>query len=270
MLLHITALSKDFKEGGTRIFPLEYAHQCLVGYSTKTVTKAGYQEMVGASFNSVGAEALDIQDITLVGDPADGGSWIKWWDPAAKTYSPKAVYVSNFTDPEDDEKELAYGGWADDDWYEISKTFAPGEGFWFSPSMNSVGITTAGAVEKTANQYVGRTVAVAGRQIMVINAFPTTLDIQNVVLDGDPADGGSWIKWWNSATKKYSPKAVYVSNFTDPEDAEKELAYGGWADDDWYEISKTFAVGDGFWSSPSQDNVTICFPNPFYVAPVAP
>ena len=112
----------------------------FVGYSTKTVSTANYQEMVGASFNSVGAEALDIQDIKLVNDNEDGGSWIKWWNPATKTYSPKAVYVSNFTDPEDDEKELAYGGWSDDDWYEISKTFAVGDGFWFSPNKNNVTI----------------------------------------------------------------------------------------------------------------------------------
>ena len=270
MLLHITALSKDFKEGGTRIFPLEYAHQCLVGYSTKTVTTANYQEMVGASFNSVGAEALDIQDITLVNDGANGGSWIKWWDPATKTYSPKAWYVSNFTDPEDEDEELEYGGWADDDWYEISKTFAPGEGFWFSPARNNVGVTTAGSVEKTSNQYVGRTVTTANQQIMVLNAFPTTLNIQSIVLDGDGANGGSWIKWWDAANKTYSDKAWYVSNFTDPEDEDEELEYGGWADDDWYEISKTFAVGEGFWFSPARNNVTICFPNPFYVAPVAP
>ena len=222
--------------------------------------------MVGAQFNSVGAEALNIQDITLVGDGANGGSWIKWWDSEGKKYSAQAVYVAKFTDPEDDEKELDYGGWADEDWYEISKTFAPGEGFWFSPSRNSVGITTAGAVEKSGNQYVGRTVEVANQQIMVINAFPTALNIQSIVLDGDGANGGSWIKWWNPEGKKYSAQAVYVAKFTDPEDDEKELDYGGWADEDWYEISKSFDVGDGFWFSPSRNNVTICFPNPFYSA----
>ena len=124
--------------------------------------------MVGASFNSVGSEALDIQDITLVGDTADGGCWIKWWDPATKTYSDKVVYANPLCDPVTDD-DLDYGGWGDEvNWYPITKTFAPGEGFWFSPAQNSAGITTAGSVEKTANQYVGRAVAVAGRQIMVI------------------------------------------------------------------------------------------------------
>ena len=241
-----------------------------MGYSTKTVTTANYQEMVGASFNSVGAEALDIQDITLVGDPADGGSWIKWWNPATKTYSDKVVYANPLCDPVTDD-DLDYGGWGDEvNWYPTTKTFAPGEGFWFSPAQNSVGITTAGSVEKTENQYVGRTVTTANQQIMVINAFPTSLNIQTVVLDGDPADGGSWIKWWDSASKTYSDKVVYANPLCDPV-TDDDLDYGGWGDEvNWYPTDKTFAVGDGFWFSPAQNNVTICFPNPFYVAPVEP
>ena len=233
-----------------------------MGYNTKTVTTRGYQEMVGASFNSVGAEALDIQDITLVGDAEDGSSWIKWWDPATRTYSAKAYYVANFIDPETDD-DLDYGGWGDNDWAPLEKTFAPGEGFWFSPNRANVGITTAGSVEQTANKYVGRKVDVRGQQIMVINAFPTVLDIQNVVLEGDAEDGSSWIKWWDSATRTYSAKAYYVSNFIDPE-TDEDLDYGGWGDNDWAPLTKSFAVGDGFWFSPNRANVIICFPNPFY------
>ena len=241
-----------------------------MGYSTKTVTTAGYQEMVGASFNSVGAEALDIQDITLVGDNANGTAWIKWWDPATKTYSPKAVYANPLCDPVTDD-DLDYGGWGDEgDWYPIEKTFAPGEGFWFSPAKNGVGITTAGSVEKSANQYVGRTVDVAGRQIMVLNAFPTALDLQSIVLDNDNANGTAWIKWWDSTTKKYSDKVVYANPLCDPV-TDDDLDYGGWGDEgDWYPVEKSFAVGEGFWFSPAKNNVTICFPNPIYVAPVAP
>ena len=237
-----------------------------MGYTTKTVTTAGYQEMVGASFNSVGAEALDIQDITLVNDNEMGGSWIKWWDPATKTYSEKAVYTSILVDPETDE-DLDYGGWGDQlNWYPITKTFAPGEGFWFSPNKAAVGITTAGSVEQTSNQYVGRPVSKAGQQIMVINAFPIALDLQNIVLDNDNAMGGSSIKWWDSATKKYSDKVVYTSILVDPE-TDEDLDYGGWGDQlNWYPTTKTFAAGDGFWFSPNKDNVTICFPNPFYKA----
>ena len=241
-----------------------------MGYNTKTVTTKGYQEMVGASFNSVGAEALNIQDITLVGDGANGGSWIKWWDPATRTYSAPVVYANPLCDPLTDD-DLDYGGWGDQvDWYPIEKTFAPGEGFWFSPARDNVGITTAGSVEKTANQYVGRNVTTKGQQIMVLNAFPTTLNIQNIVLEGDGANGGSWIKWWDSTTRTYSAPVVYANPLCDPI-TDDDLDYGGWGDQvDWYPIEKSFAVGEGFWFSPARDNVTICFPNPFYVAPVAP
>ena len=244
-----------------------------MGYNTKTVSTANYQEMVGASFNSVGGEALDIQDIKLVNDNEDGGSWIKWWNPVTKTYSDRAVYVDTLCDPSDPtgDTDLDYGGWGDAiDWFPVEKTFAPGEGFWFSPNKASVGITTAGAVEKTANQYVGRTVTTANQQIMVINAFPTTLDIQSIVLDNDNEMGGSWIKWWNSATKQYSAKAVYVDTLCDPSDpsGDTDLDYGGWGDAvDWFPIEKEFSVGEGFWFSPNKNNVTVCFPNPFYVAP---
>ena len=245
-----------------------------MGYNTKTVTTAGYQEMVGASFNSVGAEALDIQDITLVGDLANGGSWIKWWDPATRTYSAKAVYVSTLCDPTDPtgDTDLDYGGWGDEDWFPVVKTFAPGEGFWFGANKDSVGITTAGAVEKSVNQYVGRDVAKKNYQVMVINAFPTSLDIQNIILEGDLANGGSWIKWWDPATRTYSAKAVYVDTLCDPSDpsGDTDLDYGGWGDEDWFPVTKTFDTGDGFWFGANRDNVTICFPNPFYVAPVEP
>ena len=242
-----------------------------MGYSTKTVSTANYQEMVGATFNSVGAEALDIQDIKLVNDTEDGTAWIKWWNPATKTYSERAVYVDTLCDPSDPtgDTDLDYGGWGDNDWFPVEKTFAPGEGFWFSPAKGNVGITTAGAVEKTANQYVGRTVTTANQQIMVINAFPTTLDIQSIVLDNDTEDGTAWIKWWDSASKTYSDRAVYVDTLCDPSDptGDTDLDYGGWGDNDWFPVDKEFAVGDGFWFSPAKNNVTICFPNPFYVAP---
>ena len=239
----------------------------IVGYSTKTVTTKNYQEMVGASFNSVGAEALNIQDITLVGDTADGGCWIKWWNPSTRSYSDKAVYANPLCDPLTDE-DLDYGGWGDElNWYPVEKTFAPGEGFWFSPAQNGVGITTAGAVEKSVNPYVGRTVTTKNQQIMVINSFPTTLDIQDIVLDEDTEDGTAWIKWWNSSTRTYSDKAVYANPLCDPE-TDDDLDYGGWGDElNWYPVEKTFGVGDGFWFSPAQNGVTICFPNPFYVAP---
>ena len=111
-----------------------------MGYNTKTVSTKGYQEMVGASFNSVGAEALNIQDITLVGDLENGTSWIKWWDPATRTYSDKAVYANPLCDPVTDD-DLDYGGWGDQvDWYPIEKTFAVGDGFWFSPNKADVTI----------------------------------------------------------------------------------------------------------------------------------
>jgi hypothetical protein len=103
---------------------------------------------------------------------------------------------------------------------------------------------------------------------MVLNPFPMTLHIQDIIVDGDDGDAGlTWIKWWDPATAKYSDKAYWVSGLLDHKD-DSELGYAGWGDFDyWYPIEKTFDVGGGFWFCPFKDNVTICMPNPFYVKP---
>lgn len=48
----------------------------------------------------------------------------------------------------------------------------------------------------------------------------------------------------------YSAKAVYVDTLCDPSDpsGDTDLDYGGWGDNDWFPVEKTFAVGDGFLS----------------------
>ena len=54
-----------------------------MGYAT--VDTASLKMNIGAAnFQSVGAEALDLQDIKLDGDDANGGSWIQWFDPASE------------------------------------------------------------------------------------------------------------------------------------------------------------------------------------------
>ena len=66
----------------------------------------------------------------------------------------------------------------------------------------------------------------------------------------DNATGTSWIKWWDHFSVTYSAKAVYVDTLCDPSDpsGDTDLDYGGWGDNDWFPVEKTFAVGDGFLS----------------------
>ena len=77
-----------------------------------TITKADSQQMVGANFVSVGQDAIDLQDIKLVGDDgSEGGSYIKWWDPATATYSTEVQYLNPLYNPDD--TPMDHGGWGD-------------------------------------------------------------------------------------------------------------------------------------------------------------
>ena len=217
--------------------------------------------MFGATFLTVGDEALDIQSITLTGDGANGGSWIKWWDAENSTYSAKAVYAYPLCDPATD-NDLDYGGWGDAlDWYPVQKTFAPGQGFWFQAARANVTLDLAGEVLAVDTATVSRNTS-QNRQDMFINPYPTTLDIQSITLDGDGANGGSWIKWWDPENSTYSAKAVYAYPLCDPV-TDNDLDYGGWGDAlDWYPVEKTFVPGQGFWFQAARANVKIVFPNP--------
>lgn len=220
--------------------------------------------MVGANFVSVGDEAIDIQDITVTGDPADESAWIKWWDPVAKVYGAKAYYVSELCDENGDALIPTRAGWGDSDWIPVEKTFAPSEGFWWGTGDDDLGLTLAGEVVQPKTEYVGRTIAKAGQQQMVINAFPMSLDIQDMTVDGDPADESAWIKWWDPVAKVYGAKAYYVSELCDENGDALVPTQAGWGDSDWIPVEKNFATGEGFWWGAGDDNITLCIPNPFY------
>ena len=231
-----------------------------MGYTNDDTAK-NKQDMFGATFLNVGEEGLDIQSITLIGDGANGGSWIKWWDSETSTYSAKAVYADPLCNPIDDE-DLDYGGWGDQvDWYPIEKTFAPGQGFWFQAARDNVKLVLAGELLSVATETIARNTT-KNKQDMFVNPFPVPLNLQSITLDGDGANGVSWIKWWDPDTATYSAKAVYCDPLCNPVDDE-DLDYGGWGDQvDWYPIEKTFAPGQGFWFQAARDNVKILFPNP--------
>ena len=244
---------------------MDWRHSYAVGYATVTVDKAGQQKMVGANFVSVGAEAIDIQDIKLVNDNEQGGSWIKWWDPSTKKYGDMVVYVDELYDADGNAIVPKTSGWGDpESWCPVEKTFAPGEGFWWGVGKNGCGLVLSGEVIQPSTEYVGRTIVTANQQQMVINPFPTVLDIQDITVDGDPADESAWIKWWNPIAKVYGDRAVYVSELCDENGDALVPTRAGWGDADWIPVEKTFVVGEGFWWGVGKNNCTLCMPNPFY------
>jgi len=220
--------------------------------------------MVGGQFVSIGEEAINIQDITVTGNPADTSAWIKWWDPATKVYSAKALYVSELYDDQGEAIVPKTAGWGDDDWVPVEKTFVPGEGFWWGVGKANCGLTVSGEVIQPASEYVGRKITKANQQQMVINPFPMALDIQSIKVDGSPADTSAWIKWWDPATKVYSAKALFVSELYDDQGEAIVPKTAGWGDDDWVPVEKTFAAGDGFWWGVGKADCTLQMPNPFY------
>ena len=250
----------------------------IVGYQTKTIETANQQEMVGATFVSVGGTALDIQDIVLVNDNEMGGSWIKWWDAENAVYSDQVGFWDDIWDAgddydsEDDDTDLEVKGWGDLYGYKVDHTFAPGEGFWFCPNKDDVGMTLAGEVVKSEAEWIGLTVEVANQQIMVINPFPAELDIQAIELEDDNEMGGSWVKWWDAENTVYSDQVGFWDDIWDAgddydsEDDDTDLEVKGWGDLYGYKVDHKFAPGDGFWFCPNKDGVTIKFKNPFYTA----
>ena len=240
-----------------------YRPSNIVGYLTSTIDTMGQQKMVGGAFVSVGGEALDIQSIGVTGEPDDEGAWIKWWDPVKKTYDVKAVYVSELY-REDEPIVPKTAGWGDGDWNIIEKTFNPGEGFFWGVNKDGCGLTISGEVYIPSTKTIGSKIETMGQQKMVINPFPMDLDIQSLTVDGNPADEGAWIKWWDPVKKTYDIKAVYVSELY-KNDQPIVPKTAGWGDGDWNIIEKTFVPGEGFWWGVNKDNCTLVFRNPFYV-----
>ena len=101
------------------------------------------------------------------------------------------------------------------------------------------------------------------QQIIIGNGFQAVgggpISLQDILVEGVPADGGTVIWWWNKDTSRYT-KAHWVELDFDPDNL-------GWGDpQNWLPITKSFAAGEGFWIQ-APAGATVNFANPFYVAP---
>ena len=100
----------------------------MVGYQTVSL-EPGVQGIKGATFVTVGKDALDIQDIKMNKALADSEAQIWWWD--GSKYEAKAFWYTDLYKDETGATTYGYAGWGDEVyWMPVEKSFANGEGFW--------------------------------------------------------------------------------------------------------------------------------------------
>jgi hypothetical protein len=200
----------------------------IVGYTTKALT-ANKKAITGAQFVEVGGgTSLSLNSIQLVNVPADGTAGILWWNGSGYD---GAMWVEIGYDPDNI-------GWGDENWDEVTHTFAPGEGFWIViPSgVTDPAVLQAGEV-KLSTQATFDFALEANKKSLVINPLPVAITLDDIELVNVPADGTAGILWWNGSGYD---GAMWVEIGYDPDNV-------GWGDENWDEVTHTFGADEGFW-----------------------
>ncbi len=222
----------------------------IVGY-TKLSLGSGLS-IIGAQFEAVGGGGLDIQNITS--EDLTGGDIVKFWTGSGYT---TVFYYGEENDGgvyEDDSYEVCLGpGWGDINQIAVSLPIDTGEGFW---------LQAGGASDVTISGQVGSTneVSVASGLTLVVNPYPTGIDIAEIQADG--LTGGDIAKFWTGSG--YST-VFYYGEENDGgvyEDDSYEVCLGpGWGDINQIAVSSAIAVGEGFWVQ-AGSAATLTFPDP--------
>ena len=81
------------------------------------------------------------------------------------------------------------------------------------------------------------------------------VDLQDIVVSGVAANGGTFLWWWNKDTRLYT-RAYWVELY---DALGAPVGVDGWGDQvDWIAIDKSFAAGEGFWiQAPAGASVTV-------------
>jgi hypothetical protein len=123
--------------------------------------------------------------------------------------------------------------------------------------MASAQVESANIVGYTTQALPAEQQIIVGVPFQNVGGGP--VDLQDIVVRGVAADGGTVLWWWNKDTSRYT-RAYWVELDFNP-------ANLGWGDpQDWLPITKTFAAGEGFWIQ-APAGATVRFENPLYVAP---
>jgi len=127
--------------------------------------------------------------------------------------------------------------------------------------MASAQVESANIVGYTTQALPAEQQIIVGVPFQNVGGGP--VDLQDIVVSGVAANGGTVLWWWNKDTGIYT-RAYWVELYDAVGDP---VGVDGWGDQvDWIAIDKTFAAGEGFWIK-APAGATVRFENPLYVAP---
>ena len=189
--------------------------------------------------NETGKIALE--DLVPVGDDVDtdGGIMIE-----TLTAGGRAADIYMYLDWGDPK------GWCDDTYTLVEGvTFNPGQGLWVQGTSNGAAIQNAGMVGKNDMSVQLRPGFTATG-----NPFPTTINLQDIIPEGDDidTDGGIMIE-----TLTAGGRAAEIYMYLDWGDPK------GWCDDTYTLVEGvTFEPGQGLWGQGTKTSEYLRFPAP--------
>ena len=188
-----------------------------------------------------GATRIALEDLVPVGDDVDtdGGITIQTLSAGGRTVD-MYMYL-DWGDPK---------GWCDDSYTVVEGvTFGIGDGLW-----------TTGTGTGAAIQYAGKvgtgdvSVQLKNGATATGNPFPTTLNLQDILPEGEDidTDGGITIQ-----TLSPGGRTVDMYMYLDWGDPK------GWCDDSYTLVEEvTFAPGEGLWVTGTKNTEYLRFPAP--------
>ena len=235
-------------------FGIESAN--VVGYTSKDVT-AGKYYLIGTQFDAAGttsAGRIDMNDLIKLSETLAPGLYDDDFATAPQIQVQKPAggynmyfYISDGTD--EDDNELGYAAWCDEDGYELTEAakLELGKGFWFYSPTTSGTITAAGQVTEAASKTLSFT---AGKYTILCNPYPTAVSLQSLTTTATP---GLYDDDFATAPQIQVMKPAggynmyfYISDGTDDDD--NELGINAWCDEDGYELSGAqIDAGAAFW-----------------------
>ena len=195
--------------------------------------------MLTPQFLGIGTGELDLQSLKAEGDDTSDNVFIQTLDAAGRT-----VASYGWNDWAADE-----ACWVDDDYEPVEGvTFLAGQGLWVQglsaeQSLQSAGkVGTSDVVVALRNGCVG-----AG------NPFPITINLQDIVAEGDDTSDNVFIQTLDAAGRTI---ASYGWN-------DWATDTPCWVNDDYEPVDGvTFSAGQGLWVQGTSDGQSIRFPAP--------
>lgn len=219
----------------------------LVGYAQSGTRNAGVSFITPQFFN-LGDTGMPLQSIIPVGDNADGAN-LQTLDATGRTLA-SYTWADGYADDGTDRWDLT--GWADESGYIVDGvTFEPGDGL--AIFGNGSDVQTAGQVGRNDVAIITKPAGVT----CIGNPFPVAVDLQDLLMTGENADGA------NLQTLDASGRTLTSYTWADgyADDGTDRWDLTGWADESGYLVDGVaFAPGEGIVIF--GNGATITFPAP--------